>query len=160
MIIFLVAAEPPLYAQEGVEEIPRCPTSQTSGSGTKSYRHELRILSICIPETLVRRKTKSCGDDCFIFENDDLYFDADLSVSAFRPTVEKKYPSYSAVNKLIDGRTATIWYFEDKGNYKYVSGVNIVLERGRIGMGIYLFSKTADAKPIADRMFNSIKFGK
>jgi hypothetical protein len=41
-----------------------------------------------------------------------------------------------------------------------VYGVNIVLERGQIGMGVYLFARSADPKPLADRIFRSIQFAK
>lgn len=87
-----------------------------------------------------------------------MYFDMDTTVSAWRPTFQKRYASYTHINKPIDGKQSTVWYFEDFGEYKYVSGANIIFGRGQIGMGVYLFSKTTDPKPIADRMFNSIKF--
>ena len=107
---------------------------------------------------MVRRKTGRCGEKCYIFETDELYFDLDPTYTAWRPTFEKKYPSFSVVNKPIDGKPSNIWNFEDTGKYKYVAGVNIILERGQIGLGVYLFSKSLDPKPVADRMFNSIKF--
>lgn len=145
---------------EGTGSQPPCSSSRTESRDTKWNRHELGFISICLPDTLERRRTGRCGARCFIFESEDMYFDADLSVSAWRPTFEKSYASFTGVSKPIDGKQSTVWFFEDTGKYKYVSGVNIILERGQIGMGVYLFSKTFDPKPIADRMFNSIKFVK
>ncbi|MFL6468011.1 MAG: hypothetical protein ACJ72Z_08645 [Pyrinomonadaceae bacterium] len=135
-----------------------CFSSKISGRETKWYRHEIGFISVCIPETMVRRRTERCADKCFIFENEDLFFDVDLSVSAWRPTFQKRFASYSGVSRTIDGKPSTVWIFEDTGKFKYAAGVNIILERGQVGMGVYLFSKTADPKPIADRMFNSIRF--
>jgi hypothetical protein len=89
-----------------------------------------------------------------------MYFDADLTVSAYRPTFEKRYASYTGASKPLDGKQSSIWFFEDTGKYKYVAGANVIMERGQIGMGVYLFSKTSDPRPIAERMFNSIKFTK
>jgi hypothetical protein len=135
-----------------------CFSSTIDGREAKWNRYEFAFVSICLPELLVRRQTDRCGANCYIFENAEMYFDADLTVSAWRPTFEKKYPSYSATSRLIDGKNSTVWYFQDTGKYKYVAGVNIILERGQIGMGVYLFSKTADPRPISERMFNSIRF--
>jgi len=137
-----------------------CFSTTIRNSETKWFRRQLGIISICIPESMVRKRSKGCTDTCYIFENDDLFFDIDFSVSAWRPTLEKRYPSFSAASKLIDGRQASVWSFNDTGKYKYAAGVNFILGRGQIGMGAYLFSKTSDPKPIADRMFNSIKFVK
>ena len=160
---FVLAANCLLLAQESIavdktDDQTPCFISKISGSETKWYRHELGILSICIPETMVRKQKKCLDNGCVNFENDVLFFSADLNTAAWRPTFEKKYPSYSEKQKVIDAKPSTIWFFEDTGKYKYVAGINIVLERGRIGMGAYLFSKSPDSKPIADRMFNSIQF--
>lgn len=106
----------------------------------------------------MRRKTDRCGEKCYIFETDELYFDLDPTTAAWRPTFEKKYSSFSLVNRTIDGKPSNLWNFEDTGKYKYVAGVNVILERGQIGLGVYLFSRSTDLKAIADRMFNSIKF--
>lgn len=135
-----------------------CFISRIGERGTRWFRYELAVISICIPETMARRKTERCRENCYIFETDELYFDLDPTYSAWRPTFEKRYPTFSVVNKPIDGKPSNIWYFEDTGKYKYVAGVNVILERGQIGLGVYLFSKTLDPKPIADRMFNSIRF--
>lgn len=145
---------------EKFDELPSCFTSKIANRETKWFRHDLRIFSICLPETMVRRKTERCGERCFIFENEDLFFDADITGSAWRPTFEKRYASFSGANKPIDGKQSSVWYFEDTGKYKYVAGVNVIFERGQIGMGVYLFSKTSDPRPLAEKMFSSIKFVK
>ena len=144
-------------AQEAAEP-PLCFASKIGHRSIKFFRYELGTFSICIPETLTRRRTSRCGDGCYIFENSEMYFDTDVTTSAWRPTFQKRYPSYTFAIKPIDGKQSTIWYFEDFGDYKYVSGANIIFERGQIGMGVYLFSRSSDPKPIADRMFNSIRF--
>ena len=139
---------------------PLCFSSKIGHRSIKFQRHELGIFSICIPETLTRRRTARCGETCYIFENADMYFDTDMTGSAWRPTFQKRYPSYTQVDKPIDGKQSTVWYFEDFGDYKYVSGASIIFERGHVGMGVYLFSRSTDSRPIADRMFNSIRFNK
>ena len=159
--ILALAASVYSHAQDAISAVPAQPLCFSSKIGhrdAKWYRHELGVFSICIPETLTRRRTARCGDNCFIFESPDMYFDTDMTGSAWRPTFQKRYASYTHVDKPIDGKQSTVWYFEDFGEYKYVAGANIVFERGQIGMGVYLFSKTTDPKPIADRMFNSIRF--
>ena len=162
-VLFALSAATSICAQGGGKEgvaadLSPCFASRIGDRELRWFRHELAIISICIPETLVRRRTQRCGDKCYIFETDEFYFDLDPTTAAWRPTFEKKYPSFSVVNKSIDGKPSNIWNFEDTGKYKYVAGVNVILERGQIGLGVYLFSKSSDPKPIADRMFNSIKF--
>jgi hypothetical protein len=162
-LFFVLVAACTIYPQvndrgEPTDESAPCFSTRINNQNTKWYRQELGRFSICIPENLVRRRTDRCGEKCYIFENEEMYFDADTTVSAWRPTFEKRYPSFSAAARPIDGKTATIWYFEDSGKYKFVAGANIVFERGQIGMGVYLFAKSSDPKSIADRMFNSIKF--
>jgi hypothetical protein len=137
-----------------------CFSSRIGRRDVRWFRHDLGRFSICIPETLNRRRTARCGDNCFIFENAEMYFDTDTSTSAWRPTFQKRYPSYTIAEKSIDGKQSTVWYFEDFGEYRYVSGANVILERGRIGMGVYLFSRAPDPRPIAEKMFGSIKFTK
>jgi hypothetical protein len=165
LVLSAFAAGTSLYAQADPPtaagaDLPPCFSSLIDGREAKWFRHEFGAISICLPEVLIRRKTDRCGSGCYIHESGELFFDADLTASAWRPTFEKKYPSYSATSRLIDGKSSTVWYFEDTGKYKYVAGVNVIFERGTIGMGVYLFSKTSDPKPIAERMFNSIRFTK
>lgn len=161
--LFALAANGSLSAQAADTsgrpvENPPCFSSRIGRREAKWYRHTLGIFSICIPETMVRRRTTRCGDNCYIFENADMFFDTDTTVSAWRPTFQKRYPSFSILSKAIDGKQSSVWYFEDYGEYRYVSGANVIFERGQIGMGVYLFSKSTDPRPIAEKMFGSIKF--
>ena len=143
---------------EGVSAPRPCFRSRIGRRDAKWYRYDLGVFSICIPETMTRRRTARCGDKCFIFESADMYFDTDPTSSAWRPTFQKRYASYTHVDKPIDGKQSTVWFFQDFGEYKYVAGANIIFDRGQVGMGVYLFSKSTDPKPIANRMFTSIRF--
>jgi hypothetical protein len=163
IVLFTLAASSHLNAQvQSVAEVFRgqqpCFTSRIGHRDAKWYRHELGIFSICIPETMVRRRSAHCGEKCYIFENEYLFFDTDLTGSAWRPTFQKRYPSYTTATKPIDGKQSVLWYFEDFGEYRYVAGVNFIFDRGQVGMGAYLFSRTTDPRPIAEKMFGSIKF--
>jgi hypothetical protein len=73
-----------------------CPMPKKGVGESKWNRHELGMISVCLPETLLRRRTDRCGEKCYIFENEEMYFDADLTQSAWRPTFEKKYPTFVA----------------------------------------------------------------
>ena len=163
VLLFAFLANTSLYAQESTPDgseavLPACSVSRVGDREIKWFRHELALISICLPETLMKRKTERCRENCYIYESEELYFDLDPTYTAWRPSIEKRYPTFSVANKSIDGRPSNIWFFEDTGKYKYVSGVNVILERGQIGLGVYLFSKGPDPKPIAERMFSSIRF--
>ena len=159
LIVAFFALMASVYSDAQEPQGPQlCFSSKVGHRNAKWYRHQLGIFSICIPETLTRRRTARCGEKCYIFENGEMYFDTDMSGSAWRPTFQKRYPSFTNVSKPIDGKQSTIWFFEDYGEYKFVAGVNVIFDRGQIGMGAYLFSRSADPKPIAEKMFGSIKF--
>lgn len=156
--IFALAATGYSNAQGTNGQMPLCFTSKIGHRNVKFFRHELGLFSICIPETMTRRRTARCGDNCYIFENSDMFFDTDLTGSAWRPTFQKRYASFTTLSKPIDGKQSTVWYFEDFGEYKHVAGANVIFERGQIGMGVYLFSRSTDPRPIAEKMFGSIRF--
>jgi hypothetical protein len=120
---------------------------------------ELNALTFYIPSILKRKEVKCYDGGCYHFESDDLLFRIDLDPAAGRPTFERTYPSYSDKITQIDGKYAWIWFFQDEGDYKYLSGVNFWDERSRkYGAGIYLSSKTTDTKQMAEKIFRSIKF--
>jgi len=101
--VLLLLVNLPSHAQDSNiepknDDAALCFRTTIRNSETKWFRRELGIISICIPESMVRKRSKGCTDTCYIFENDDLFFDIDFSVSAWRPTLEKRYPSFSGLH--------------------------------------------------------------
>jgi len=121
---------------------------------------ETKCFSIYAPKELKQKKVK-CIDSAFCddFVSENLVLGVDINVDAGYATFEKEYPSYSEKYIWIDGAFAWIWSYEDKGEYKYNSGVIYRFrEDSNYRIGVYLYSKDTNIKEMAEKIFRSIKF--
>ena len=64
LVLSALAAATLTSAQAPAPALPPCPASVIDGREAKWFRHEFGILSICLPDLLVRKKTERCGENC------------------------------------------------------------------------------------------------
>lgn len=133
----------------------------------KWQRVELRSLSVCVPKDLPKKEPKCRHSECYTFENDDIRFGIDIDFDAYRPTFEKKYPSYKTESIWLDetnGVWAWKWSFEEaetKSKYKYHSGALVNFEyRSNYLVGMSVLSNDVKSLEIADKIIRSVKFKK
>lgn len=133
---------------------------ENAADSTRGWqRVVLRQFSICIPPDLKRVSMKCFDGGCYRFENEQLSLDIDVNEAAWRPSSPKYLPSYKEEIKVIDGKSAWIWYFENDGTFRGKSGVVIKLEEKRgYALGVYLSSKEPGKHELARKIFKTIKF--
>lgn len=155
--LFLVNCTSTLVAQQQLDSI------QAEGW----QRVELTSLSLCVPRDLPKKEPKCRHSECYTFENDYIRFGIDIDFDAYRPTFEKKYPSYKTESIWLDeanGVWAWKWSFEEaetKSKYRYHSGVLVNFEYKRNYLvGMSCLSNDATSLDIADKIIRSAKFKK
>lgn len=139
--------------------------SQNLNSVGEWKKIELKQLSFCAPKELMQKEVRCIDSGCYEFENNEFNLGIDITVDAFRPTYERKFPSYSEENIWLDendGVSAWMWSYErDTGKQKYHAGALFKFrQRPNYLVNMTFRSNDTNVKDIASKIIKSVKFTK
>jgi len=135
------------------------PSTDKDEKQTDLTQIELRFGTISIPSNLKKKDKKCYEGGCWEFADDEMTLTVDWNDAAWRPTFEKQNADYTEDYVLVDGVRTKMWSWPNGGNYRFISGATFAIERGhKVGLGIYLSSKSQDTRELAKKIFSSVKF--
>lgn len=132
--------------------------NNTNSGETEFKEIDLGPLRLSIPAEL-KEVPQTCLDGgCWKYANGQTVLEIDNSDYAYRPTFERKYPSYTEEVVIVDDIKAKFWSFEDHG--RFISGAMYGTGKDSKGrLGIYFQSGASDTRALAKQIFASVRFG-
>lgn len=162
-IIFLLSSS--LTAQSpDITKSDRCVVKVGSSESGKDHVVEMKEVtlpfgSFCIPASLEQQTVKCIEGGCWEFSNKEMRFMVDWNVDAGRGTTERELLDYTEDLILVDNVRTRIWSYPHGGSYRFTSGANFAIEKDhRVGIGMYLYSKSIDTRQLAKNVFESVRF--
>jgi hypothetical protein len=125
-------------------------------------RIEIAKVILCVPKDLKSVQVNCIHSSCHIFESENFILNIDDDIGdAPYPTSQTKYPSYSEETFETNFGTAWMWFYENEGEFRYVSGARFWDKTNeKEVLRVSFVSKTLPVRAIGERIFRSVEFKK